>query len=123
MENLKSSIGANPKSMSILEQEMEDVYIQLSRIESTLKACFESFTKFDLVANKLNPEDYFKNQPTPENEGRCIDKGKAPYPYVKSGHIARLSELSQYAKSLEEMVSVLNEGNIIPVTTFFERNI
>lgn len=112
-----------PKAMSILEQEVEDVYIQLTRIESSINAFFENFSKFDLIANKLNPEDYFKNQPIAENKGECGNSAMEPCQYRKSGQIQRISDLVQYAKALESRISAFNEKEMVPATAFFERNI
>lgn len=125
MEKLNSaaiSAGA-PKQMSTIDQELENVYLQLSRIEKSVIVCADNFSRFDSTANKVNPDDYFRNQPQCESESYGKDNGNPVQPYVKSGLIMRIAELANFAKNIEERVTQLNENAIVPTAVFFERNI
>lgn len=123
----ESEGGCAVKQMTAIDQEVENIGAQLNRIEKTISVCLENFRRFDNPANKLNPEDYFRNQPNcvsePDGKDRLGSDGKPCDPYVRSGLVLKLNELSLYAKQLEERLAEFNEQHVVPVGMFFERNV
>lgn len=122
MNTAKSEV---PESMSPMQCEIENINVQLGRVERAIATAMENFLRFNEPANKLNPDDFFRNAPqnNKDSGALCDNMLVEGNGYVKSGQILKLSELHQYAKVLEMQVENFTNEHIVPVSYFFARNI
>jgi len=124
-ENIKS-VSAPTRERSTIEHELENLQIKLNSIEKSIFNAIDNFKRLDNPANRLNPDDYFRNQPQCENECDGRKGGVDPSnhaPITRSGQILKINELAAFAEQLDKRICSFVGDDIIPTAYFFDRNL
>lgn len=119
-EKLNTVEVANKQSTPEIELELNDLEYSLQQMDKAISVARETFSRLDVVANRVNPDRYYKNIP---NDGRKDGGVECEPEKIRSGYVLRIKALNNVLTSLCSALNTHTNETVAPTVEFFNDNL